>query len=152
MQQGIFFNNTLYRHLTTWNKIENTISSRRNHELTTTHMITSIFVVKSINKTENYYEFVFRAHIYAIAKRSLILWKLKHDFCLDSGTFMSLMNRAFMMEHMPHIIKHRTIFSIEIRDIEIKVHDNFKYVFLNFFFRKKIIKTSLWSTLKQNFI
>ena len=68
-----FFNNKLHIHLKTCNKLKNTILLRRDHKLAAAHIITNISVVKSINKIENYHEFVFRTHIYATAKKSLNL-------------------------------------------------------------------------------
>ena len=38
---------------------------------------------------------------------------------------------------MFHIIKRKTTFSIKIKNIKIKIHDNFEYVFLNLFFQEK---------------
>lgn len=148
-----FFNNKFHKHFKTCNHFETKMSRqmRQNQKSTTIHVITLIPIIKSINKAENHCDFVFRVHRYAIAKKSLILKRLKHNFCLDSDTFMSLMNRTFLTKQFFHIIKHETSLNIKIKKIKIKIHDNSKYVLLNFFFEEKCRGNAAITYVKTEF-
>lgn len=69
-----FSNNKFYKHLKICNRIKtNKLHLNQIQDLAVAYIITVIFVVMSINKAKNYHDFVFRAHRYAIAKKSLIL-------------------------------------------------------------------------------
>ena len=59
-QKKFYFNNKLHKHFRQCNKITKT-KSKKNF-LTAVHVTTHIFVVKSINKLENYHEFAFKIH------------------------------------------------------------------------------------------
>lgn len=88
-----FSNNKLHKHLKFCKREK---SSQSN--LVAVYVITLIFTVHSTNKIENYHEFAFRAHRYATAKETLVLWGSEHDLCLNSDTSISLIDRAFIRE------------------------------------------------------
>lgn len=148
MQQRIFFNNKLHKHLKTCQKIEKKIS---NKILFVVHVIFFISMIEFNNKTKNYHEFIFRAHRYAIVKKSLILWKIKHDFCFDSDTFMSLINWIFIEKQPLHVIKHRIFLNIKIKEINIKVHDNLEYDCLDLIFKQKCHEEIVVTHVKTKF-
>lgn len=50
---------------------------------------------------------------------------------------MSLIDKNFLKKQFLNMIKHRIIFNIKIKNIDIKMHDNSKYVNVNFYFQKK---------------
>ena len=110
--KNFFFNNKFHKHIKLIHKIEK-ISK---FFLTTTsiNMITSIQIIDFTNKTKNYREFVFKSHRYAIVKNSLILKSAEQKFCMNNETFMSLMNRKFLIKQLFYIIKHKIIFNIKI--------------------------------------
>lgn len=66
-----------------------------------------------------------------------LLWNSKFDFCLNSDMFIFLINWMFITKQMLHLTKHRIFFNIKIRNIKIKIHDNLKYIFFDFFFQKQ---------------
>ena len=123
--------------------------SRQN--LTAAHVTSLIPVVQSINTTENYRGFAFRAHTYATSKELPILLRSKHDFFLDMSTSMSRMDRACIAHHVLHIFKHRTSLSSEIRGIESKVHDSSKYVLLDPFFQGELLEGTAMAHVKGEF-
>lgn len=123
-----YSNNKLHRHLRTCHKTE----PRTIHVEAMTHMTTLIPVMESANKKKEYNGFAFRTHHYASVKGSLVLWGLNHEFCMDSGTFMSLIDRIFLMEQQSNAVKQRTSLSIKIRGIRAKVHDSSEFVVLDF--------------------
>ena len=100
---------------------------------------------------KNYREFAFKSHRYAIVKNSLILKNAEQKLCMNSETFMSLIDRTFLIKQLFHIVKHKTIFNIKIKDIKFAIHDNLKYVILDLYMSEKCQKNSATAHFKAKF-
>ena len=144
-----FSNNKFHRHIKIFHKTEKI--SQKILKITSINIIASIQIIDFTNKTKNYREFVFKSHRYAIVKNSLILKNAEQKFCMNSETFMSLINRTFLTKQLFHIIKHKTTFNIKIKDIKFAIHDNLKYVILNLYMSEKCQKNSATAYLKTEF-
>ena len=70
---------------------------------------------------------------------------------MNSETFMSLINRAFLIKQLLYIIKHKTTFNIKIKNIKFAIHDNSKYVILNLYMSKKYQENSATAHFKTKF-
>lgn len=88
---------------------------------------------KLINKINNYRDFVLRTYKYAIAKKTLILKKSKYYFYFNNNIFISLINQTFLKKYIFYIFKHIINSNIKIKKLNIKIHNNFKYILLDFF-------------------
>lgn len=64
---------------------------------------------------------------------------------------MSLINQAFLIKQIFYLETHKAISSIKIKNIEIKIHDNPKYMLLNFFFKGKCHKEVTIAYVKTKF-
>ena len=114
-------------------------------------MITHISVIKSINTLKNYHKFAFRTHQYATIRGSLIFWNIEHELCMNSGTFIFLIDRKFIANQTPHAIKHVISSNIKIRNIDSKIHDSSEYVILDFYFKEKCHKETAVTHVKTEF-
>ena len=133
--KNFFSNNKFYKHIKFFHKIEKI--SQKILKITSINIIALIQIIDFTNKTKNYREFVFKLYRYAIVKNSLILKNAEQKFCMNNETFMSLIDRAFLIKQLLYIIKHKTIFNIKIKNIKFAIHDNSKYVILNLYMSEK---------------
>ena len=124
-----FSNNKFHRHIKIFHKTKKI--SQKVLKITSINIIASIQIIDFTNKTKNYREFAFKSHRYAIVKGSLVLENVEQKFCINSKTFMSLIDRAFLTKQLFYIIKHKTTLSIKTKNIKFAIHDNSKYVILN---------------------
>ena len=144
-----FLNNKFHRHIKIFYKTKKTL--QKILKITSINIIASIQIIDSTNKMKNYREFAFKSHRYAIVKNSLILKNAEQKLCINSETFMSLINRAFLTKQLFYIIKHKTIFSIKIKNIKFAIHNNSKYVILDLYMSEKCQKNSAIAHFKTKF-
>lgn len=144
--QEFYFNNKLHRHLRAC-KPER--PQRKNSAVA--NVASPIPVLKSTNKKKNFNGFAFRAHHYAIVKKSLVLSEAKHELCLNSGTSMSLIDRRFLLKCRPTIIIHKTKPAIKMREIGSKIHDSSEYVELDLYIHEKAKNKAAIAHLKAEF-
>lgn len=56
---------------------------------------------------------------------------------------MLLINRVFLIKQLFEIVICQIKFIIKIKNIEIKIHDNFEYVIMNLYFFENIVNKSV---------
>ena len=144
-----FSNNKLHRHIRSFHRAEEV--SQKILKIASVNIIALIQIIDSTNKAENYRGFAFRSHRYAIVKDSLVLKSTEQKLCMNSETFMSLVDRAFLTKQLFHIVRHKTTSSIKIRGIESAIHDNSEYVILDLYMSGKYQENSATAHFKTEF-
>jgi hypothetical protein len=129
-ERNFYFNNKLHNHL------RSNQHSKKHQKVSKSHQkqITNISIITSTRDHKDHKEYAFREHQYARVKRALGFNDETHDFCANSETFMSLVDRKFV-EHFKSEIKI-TSFKIQMKEIDFKTHDTSKYCFFNSYFRE----------------
>lgn len=141
-EQQFYFNNKLYKHLKTCKSSKKLRDNRK----TTTHLtLLFVFVVKSINKRSNFNDFAFRVYYYAIVKKILIFLKIIYNLCLNNDTFISLIDKNFLLKCKSNIVIKEITSVIKIKDIKSKIHNSSEYAELDLYIFEKI-KNELTTT------
>ena len=125
--------------------------SRQFHEMTATHLASSISILKSINKRKNFHDFVFRTYQYATMKKFLVFSNQDFDLCLNSETFMFLINKNFLLKYKSDVIIRQIKSNIEMKNIEAKIHDSSEYVKLDLYIHETIKIESTIAHFKTEF-
>lgn len=131
-----YFNNKLHRHFR-----DCKITEKSKHDQIIANVMTALAsMMNSAYKREDFHDFAFRTHQYASMKGILTLSSSSHDFCMNSGILMFLIDREFLSKHVSNVLICQLSSSIKIRKIRIKMHDSTEYVVLNLFLSEKIMK------------
>lgn len=132
-----YFNNKLHWHI---RNCTITINAQID-QIKSTSTITSnrLQLINFNNKNENDHEFVFRFYRYVTIKTFIDKKTITKIMCINNDTFMSLINRKFFTNKSSQIFIRRMITLNNVRKIEIKLHDRFFYVLLNFYISEKMI-------------
>ena len=128
-----YSNNKLHRHLRKSCKTRSNVYHVES-------VLTKVSIVTSNKKFESSKEYEFRRHQNAIAKIVFKLKKTLHDICMNSGIFMSLIDRDFIRQQRSNLEIRKAKTTIKIREID-GVHDNSEYVELDIFISEKIKKS-----------
>ena len=144
-----FSNNKFYKHIRSIHKIEKI--SQKILKITSINIIMLTIIIDFTNKAKNYRDFVFKSHRYATIKKSLIIKSAEQKLCMNSETFMFLMNRAFLTKQLFHIMKHKITFNIKIKNIKLAIYDSSKYVILDLYMSEKCQKNSVTVHFKAKF-
>lgn len=111
----------------------------------------NISIIKSIKILQDNEEYKFRFYQYATIKIILTSTENFKDLCMNSETFMSLINKSFIVRKFSKIKIHITISSIKIRNIDKTLHDNFEYCYVNLYILEKIKNESITEHIKVEF-
>lgn len=81
-------------------------------------------------------------------KKVLTSDEQKNELCVNNETFMSFANRKFVLEKLLETRIHKTFIKVNVRRIEAKFHDNFKYVYIDFYLFEEFKRQSSLAHIK----
>ena len=90
-------------------------------------------VIESTAPKDHRAGYSFRSWRYARIQASIVKDKPTDEYCLDSGTTMSIADRSYVLSQLPEVTIHRTSESVRVRGIGTKWHDTSEYVLLDFY-------------------
>ena len=106
-------------------------------------------MIEFINKNKNHHDFAFRSYRYATIKTCLADKRATNEMCVNNEIFMFLIDRKFLTIKCFNISVLIMTLSNNVRKIEIKLHDTFSYVLLNFYVFELTKKFSIMTHFKN---
>lgn len=90
-------------------------------------------IIDSTKQDQNHYGFAFRSYRYATVKASLAADSPTDEFCVDSGTSMSLIDKGYLKAKCPQVEIKRMVSPSSVRGIGTQLHDTSSYAVLDFY-------------------
>jgi hypothetical protein len=142
------FNNKLHQHIRQCRKKRFTIVN----SFHATNACTSNRIIVFKTKSDFFKDLIFRSWHFVIFFARILKNESLNELCVDSECTMSLIDKIYFMKSLLKMKINHIDVTIKIRDIDIFIHNCFKYVHLKLFISKftEIVKLSRQTHVVNN--